>query len=357
MTEDKEEEIMRKYVEKIIESVRKSVKETSLDLNRLPRWINAANIIGGVRGDIFVFLVEQSDSDSDNVEFQGEFNTDAEFFFPNINHQLSSTVPGSDSDSPHTGFLGGVHLSSLTLRLSDEAPNIRPQADTGDKPNTITNAYIEYQSDGETIALRNIPLALLMHRNEIRNISEMLTEHARYIVHELQALHDSEVGDKVRSERRREEAVLSGRKKSVVVLGSYKDEHYNELKQVRDIINTKDYRANLISELPGVPDMSNSDKVKNWTTTARFCVLIDRVGGGENNEFEILKSQEKVVAVLRPQSGGSTSMMGHESLVNRNDIEFFEFDTTPLEVVDEAVTWAESIVNKRGRWRRMVLIG
>ena len=348
MKKNDPQELVGEYVVKLLKSIRKTVENSNLDPERLPRWVDAANIEVGFRERVFVFLIEKSNVESDNVVFRGEFDTDAEFFFPNVDSPSSPPEFVLEPGVRESGMVpGGTSLSSLTVVLDDRMPNVRQVVYGDNNPTTLIHSFLEVNSGDETTALRYIPLALFIHSDEFKSVAESLEEHTRDIVQHLNRIHKSGKGDDFKNERAREKAVIARRENSVIILGNYKGTYKEELKQVRDRVGADGYNANLISDLPEIPDMSTSDKVKSWTATARFCILIDRVGGGENNEFEILKTQEKVLAVLRPQAGGSTSMMGHESLVNRNDIKFFEFEKTPIETVNKAVRWAESIVEKR----------
>jgi len=60
-----------------------------------------------------------------------------------------------------------------------------------------------------------------------------------------------------------------------------------------------------------------------------------------------LKKNRTITALLRPKQGGSTWMIGDEPLVDYNFIRIFKFENSPLEVLDEAVGWAESLVRER----------
>jgi hypothetical protein len=61
----------------------------------------------------------------------------------------------------------------------------------------------------------------------------------------------------------------------------------------------------------------------------------------------ILKEQRSILAFLRPLGSGSTFMIGDAALVDINYIRIFEFESSPIEVLDEAIDWAESLARVR----------
>ena len=89
----------------------------------------------------------------------------------------------------------------------------------------------------------------------------------------------------------------------------------------------------------------------------RFSIIVDRGAAGHLNEFEMLKSQDSIIAILRPRGFRSTFMM--ESHPKSHLIKTFEFKVTPLEVIDKVIKWAERITkytenqfNKNYVWRK-----
>ncbi len=74
---------------------------------------------------------------------------------------------------------------------------------------------------------------------------------------------------------------------------------------------------------------------------------IDREAAGHLAEYQYLKEQRTILALLRPKRKGSTYMIGDEHLVDFNYINLFEFEKSPLEVIDVAIDWAENFVKKR----------
>ena len=93
-----------------------------------------------------------------------------------------------------------------------------------------------------------------------------------------------------------------------------------------------------------IPNQSLSQKVRLWGLLCRFTIIVDRAPAGHLNEFEMLKSQDTIMAILRPVGFKSTSMM--ESNPKTDSIRTFEFEHTPLERMNEAVKWAEKVIEE-----------
>jgi hypothetical protein len=117
--------------------------------------------------------------------------------------------------------------------------------------------------------------------------------------------------------------------------------------QPRDYLIQRDYDATLIRDLPEVPEMSNMDKVRMWTSAARFCVMVDRTVSGHIAEYQMLLSQKTVLALLRPSERGSTWMIGDDPSVDVNYIRVLPFVTSLLEKLDDAIAWAEELIRQR----------
>jgi hypothetical protein len=120
-----------------------------------------------------------------------------------------------------------------------------------------------------------------------------------------------------------------------------------ELFRVRDYLIAKDYDAYLLRDLPEHPSMSLEEKVKLWSLASRFCVMIDREPSGHLVEYPYVKSVRAILALLRPESKGSTYMIGDDQITDFGYINVFDFKNSPLEVIDIAIAWAEELVKKR----------
>lgn len=149
------------------------------------------------------------------------------------------------------------------------------------------------------------------------------------------------------------------KKSSVIVLGKDNGPELEPMLQVRDYLRSRSYDAWLIKELPEIAMLTNEEKVRLYTLSARFNVMIDQTAAGHIVEYLINREDRSILAVLRPVRSGSTWMIGDDPLVDVNFIKIFEFEGTPVQQVDNAIQWAEKIAqaradayNKAYPWRR-----
>jgi hypothetical protein len=210
-----------------------------------------------------------------------------------------------------------------------------------------------------TVAMRFVPFALYVHEDDLAGVDALWARCSTVIEDVLRSMCESEIGTFYQSLAAPHEVFQATKQTSVIVLGGYDGRELDELCEVRDYLRSRGYDARLISELPEVPMMSNEEKVRLWTLASRFSVMVDRSPGGHIAEYEILKSQSSVLALLRPAGGGSTYMIGDNHLADVNFISLFEFEETPLHCLDDAVAWAEEFVAHRATtydplypWRR-----
>ena len=75
--------------------------------------------------------------------------------------------------------------------------------------------------------------------------------------------------------------------------------------------------------------------------------MIDREPSGHIAEYEWMKSQRTILAFVRQRGKGSTNMIGDEYIVDYNFLNLFEFENSPLEVLDSVILWAEDMIRQR----------
>jgi hypothetical protein len=142
--------------------------------------------------------------------------------------------------------------------------------------------------------------------------------------------------------------MLVYKEKSVIVFGKDGDAtNLAELCRVRDYLKTKSYEAYLLKELPEHPVMSNEEKARFWASASRFSVMVDREPSGHIAEYNYLKGERAVLAFMRPKGKGSTYMIGDDSIVEVNHIQVFEFEDSPLQMLDTVIGWAEVFIKKK----------
>ena len=111
-----------------------------------------------------------------------------------------------------------------------------------------------------------------------------------------------------------------------MILGKDSEEYLLELKIKKFLVNKEYNNATLLKLKEDIPNQSLSQKVRLWGLLCRFTIIVDRAPAGHLNEFEMLKSQDTIMAILRPVGFKSTSMM--ESNPKTDSIRTFEFEHT-----------------------------
>ena len=118
-----------------------------------------------------------------------------------------------------------------------------------------------------------------------------------------------------------------------------------ELAAVQEALADHGYDAHLDADLPGETD----EDTATYMMLSKFSVLVDSDPSRRRTESETAKAHDSVLARLVPAGSErqSTHMLGGHA---DEDVEFireFEYDGDPSEVIDEAVSWAESMAEQR----------
>lgn len=93
--------------------------------------------------------------------------------------------------------------------------------------------------------------------------------------------------------------------------------------------------------------MSNKDKVRLWTISSHFPMMINRTPSGHVAECEMLRQQSNIFALVHPKGTRSKRMIGDDALADVNYIRSFSFASSPLEALEDAITWAEQTSKAR----------
>jgi hypothetical protein len=337
------------FVSHFLQEVRRLVESQKLKAERLPKWVTSAHVEIGKLNNSNVFLFEDSAIDKDEVLFVGEFCSDLQFFL----RLPEYLVTGASFPAPKEGSIG------MTILLGEYDQNgkvifdiVSPSSALFNVgyvpyhiPMSLTNIVIQLNPLGSVVAIRFIPFALYVHDKDLADFEGFWRRACKSMQNVLLSLHNSKAGDYYQQLVERRHVFLLNKEHTAIIFGKYGKEEIKELFQVRDYLS-KSYDAHLLIELPEHPSMSLEEKVKLWASASRFCVMVDREPSGHLVEYPYLKNSVTVLALLRPKSGGSTSMIEDES-VNFPFIKVFKFEKTPLEVIDATVTWAESFIRKR----------
>jgi tetratricopeptide (TPR) repeat protein len=149
------------------------------------------------------------------------------------------------------------------------------------------------------------------------------------------------------------------RDRLVIVLGKYGGSEEDELRKVRDHLQrNKNYNAYLVKDFTDYPDIASESKSFHWIDNSRFCVMIDRgtLKGSlvEAGYIQHAIDKAKFLAVLNCQ--GKFSDMGLKAAYVNNVswVNFFAFENSFTERIDEAVDWAEKKLEDRVNRKKSV---
>lgn len=139
----------------------------------------------------------------------------------------------------------------------------------------------------------------------------------------------------------------TSKRTSVIVLGNDSSTGLPWLLEVRDFLRARGYDAELIKDLPEIRMLSNEEKVRLFTASSRFVVMVDNIPSGHIAEYIIVREQRSILALLRPVKTGTTWMIGDDPWVDSNYIKLFEYEQSPSNVMEQTVRWAEGMAQLR----------
>lgn len=321
------------------------------DVRRSPAWVTHASIRAGQMHDTLLIVMDDANK-SDSFHWMGRFKADVPILldYPDFEPRAASLPLREERGAGLIVLQGsckkdGQTILNLVLHNSAlfNAGYVRYHA-----PMALMNLIIQIApaaAGGETIPLatRFVPFALYVHVDDIKDIADLWNRCSMTLSKTLLEIASSGIGDFYEKKHMIAETFQVLKKSSVIVLGSYAEPECRELVSVRDALRSKGYEAHLIMDLPEIPEMSLDQKVRLWTLASRFNVMIDRFPSGHVAEYQVLKSQSAVLALIRPKGGGSTFMIGND-VADVNFIRSFEFQDSPLECLPMVVRWAESFV-------------
>lgn len=334
------------FAKRFLERIRGFVKSEGMLIDRLPKWTKYANVKISRINNSTIFLFEESFEEHD-VFSSFEAMSDLQLFL-GLPKQKPENYAFKSPAGKGMIIFSGEHSANKNVVFNVSADSLfNVGYVTYHSPIAIFNIFINLVRGGDVLATRFIPFAVYVHHSDMADIESFWAKCTPHIQYTLQYIHNSEEGSYYQAKMGHYKDILVYKEKSVIVFG--KDSATNDLNemcQVRDYLKTKNYDAYLLRELPEHPLMSNEEKAKLWALASRFCIMIDREPSGHIAEYNYLKSERVILAFLRPKGKGSTYMIGDDD-VEVNHIKLFEFETSPLEVLDDAIAWAEEFVGKK----------
>jgi hypothetical protein len=356
-------ELVQCYVAEFLRLVRDQVRRSGLKTTRLPGWVTAAHVTFGWQGQTAVVEIDTSASGSDRFDRFGTMRSDAELIFRTV---VADTPSQAHLPGHATGEKGNLTIegefdgtSIMKLRTSQsfvDCRSVRPRHHLFCLH--LAFQLVHHEDPDQVLGFRFMPLIAYVHKEHLAAM-EMPVASLRWLADLFPRYSNSAEGEREEQRQQQVEVFRATKQRTVIVLGSYHPPHSGELASLRDDLKRRGYDAKLISDLPDLPSESNAQKVQNWTSAARFAVMIDRDPAGHLAEYELLRAQQTILALFRPTTGGSSWMIGDDEEVDVNFIRTFHFQRSPLETMERAVEWAERIArkredafNRRYPWRR-----
>lgn len=133
----------------------------------------------------------------------------------------------------------------------------------------------------------------------------------------------------------------------VIVFGKHSDKHYTDMLDMAQAMENLGWSADVLRNKQQRMYHSEEENMRMWSNLAPFSIVIDVNPSGHIKEYEVLKQNRTITALLRPQESGSSWMFGDEPLVDFNYIKEFTFDTDPTEKADEIHEWAQERLEQR----------
>lgn len=346
----------------LIQRIRHFIKSEGLKSERLPKWPKFANVKICKLNNSTIFLFEESIEHNDVFSFSADFGSDLQFFLALPKHIPKNAVFNAPSGKGLIILVGEYgEGKSVVINVSYNTDALYNVGYVQyHSPIGIFNIFLNLRQESDVLATKFIPFALYVHDSDSSDFEKLWEHCTPHLQDVLRFVHNSEEGNYYQMTTERKMDMLVYKEKSVIVFGKDSDtESLIELHQVRDYLKTREYEAYLLRELPEHPLMSIEEKAKLWAIASRFCVIVDREPSGHIAEYAYLENERVILAFLRPKGRGSTYMIGDDSLAEKNNIRVFEFESHPVQVLDEVIIWAEEFVQKKIKalkeaypWRR-----
>jgi hypothetical protein len=350
-------EHVRGILKQFLDRTRALVDTECLSPSRLPGWLRGARVRAGWVHRTLVAVIDDGPS-GDEYEFLGRVRADTVILWHCEDFEPEGSVFALPRGPTLFTTIGQLKTGSegSTMALVANKPMFldTDPLDYGDyhSPNALCNLFIQHRPKAAEMLPRAtafIPFALYVHQSDLES-EDVLWERCAAKLSGLFRWLDANVGDFYAARDARLEAVSITKERFILVLGRDSDpESLREMRAVRDYLRGRGYESELLKDLPEIAVMSNTDKLRLWAMAARFCVMVDRLPSGHLTEYEILRAQRSILALMRETGRGSSYMIGDDHLVDVNHIQVFEFHESPLTELDNVVGWAEGVADRRAK--------
>jgi len=150
------------------------------------------------------------------------------------------------------------------------------------------------------------------------------------------------------------DTVLETIDNTVLLLGTGTDA---EMADLQGRLRERGYDATVADDLPGADEQLPEEHAATYMMVSKFSILVDRDASARLTEYETAKAHHNVLARLVPSGVERDTHLlgGHDE--DAEYIRSFVFEDDPGEVFEEAVEWAESVVEDRRESYRARLPG
>jgi len=135
----------------------------------------------------------------------------------------------------------------------------------------------------------------------------------------------------------------------VLLVTSAENADDDELGSIHETLRERGYDPRNAVDLPGVESRTDDENTAVYMMLSRFSILVDRDPSQRLTEYETAKAHNNVLARLVPadRTRQTTHMIGGHEDADIEHVADFEFEDDLAEVLDEAIAWAESVVEDR----------
>lgn len=339
-----------KVLKRFLASTRTYLNDRKINSHRVPRWVLATKVRYGFVHETVVAVFEDS-LGNDTFQCRGSVSADTVVLYDVPNFQCSGvTLPIISHDSDMTIWKGRAENHNIFTQLGVHPALFSFGFRGSHEPFAAFNLflmhvpdYAENMSDGSA---RFVPLVLYIHKSDLEESDQFITMSSEKLGSYLAEVAGSPEGEYYEYRYWRYSSCALDKKSGVIIFGKDSETELDEMIKTREYMRVRGYNADLIRHLAEFPMMSNEEKVRLWAASSRFCIMIDRVASGHVKEYEILKQQRTILAVLRQKGKGSTFMIGDDT-VDINFIKIFEFEVSPIECLEKVMQWAQSVIDSR----------
>ena len=138
------------------------------------------------------------------------------------------------------------------------------------------------------------------------------------------------------------------KERTVLILGSYKDEGRERLKQIRGALQALRFEGVILDDFADIQQQSLFEKMLMFGSLARFLICDESVASGHLIELKACADIGFVTAILRAR-GRPVTWMNSDIAAERTYMKIIPYqdDNQIPDAVRDAVTWAEGKVDER----------